>query len=38
MSTKKVIFIVGGLLLLAALIAACGPSVGPAGPAGPAGP
>lgn len=45
MSTKKALFLVGGLLLLAALIAACGPSQpgpagepGPAGPAGPAGP
>jgi len=45
MSTKKAVFIVCGLLLLAALIAACGPSQpgpagepGPAGPAGPAGP
>ena len=39
MSTKKTVFIVCGLLLLAALIVACGPSQpGPAGPAGPAGP
>jgi len=39
MSTKKVIFLVAGLLLLAVFLVACGPSEpGPAGPAGPAGP
>jgi len=39
MSTKKAVFIVCGLLLLTALIAACGPSQpGPAGEPGPAGP
>jgi hypothetical protein len=42
MLTKKAVFIVCGLLLLAALVVACGSSepgpVGPAGPAGPTGP